>query len=207
MRSLISHRPFLIPSKNKRILNILQIIKEDSEISQHAIAERVGISSAIVNKYLSILSDDGYVITKWISKREQEYFLTGAGNELCQSLTLSYHAELVRHYSEIKNVIIESVKGKLAEIDRIGIFGVADTGEIVNKIIDAFGKKVICAFDNDEDKHGMLFYGLRVFSPEKIPHVDPEAVIIASIGYQEEIYNQLCSRFPDRVDNFVKIIS
>ncbi len=182
---------FLIPSKKKRILDLLQIIRDNPKFSQHKIARAMQVSSAIVNKYLSSLTTDNYVLIKTISKRKNEYRLSPIGESLYQSLMLEYHAELVRNYSSLKRVIIDNIRDEVVGYDRIGIFGTSETGELVSSIVDTFGKKIVCAFDNDTKKQGSTFYGLRVYPPDKISRFHPEAIIIASIGSQEEIHAQL----------------
>jgi len=201
-----NNHKYLIPSKKKRFLDILQIVKNHSRVSQHGISKMIKVSSAIVNKYLLELINEGYVITKEISGNQLDYSLSKSGNALYQRMTLDYHAELVRYYSEIKKVIINNIKDRLTDCNRIGIFGAAETGELVSNLMDAFGKKIICAFDNDTQKHSSIFYGLQVYSPSEITRIKPEALIITSIGYQEEIYLQLTNELGYKPEAIVRTI-
>ncbi len=182
---------FLIPSKRKRYLDILERIRGNSAISQHGISKEMKVSSAIVNKYLSDLIRTRCVLSKKVSARRRDYDLTEKGEELYRKLTLEFHAELVRNYTDIKNTIMRNIRGELEARTRIGIFGASETGWLVRSIVDTFGKQIVCAFDNDEKKQGTTFYGLKVYAPDAIGRMSPDAIIITSIGSQEEIYSQL----------------
>jgi predicted transcriptional regulator len=182
---------YLVPSKKKRFLDLMHIVHHNRGISQHNISKKMNVSSAIVNKYLSDLVQAKNLEIKKLSSRRFEYHLSEKGQCLFRKMTLEYHAELVRHYTDIKNSITRNIKDELRDYHQIGIFGADETGGLVSNVVSALGKKIICAFDNDTGKQSETFMGLRVFPPQEIFRIRPQAVVITSIAGQEEIYNQL----------------
>jgi len=188
---------YLIPSKKKRFLDLMHIVKSNSGISQHSISKKMEVSSAIVNKYLSDLLQTQHLEIRKLSSRRFEYYLSEKGHGLYRKMTLEYHAELVRHYTDIKNSITRNIKDELRDCQQIGIFGADETGGLVSNVVSALGKKIVCAFDNDTGKQGKTLMGITVYPPHEILRIRPQAVVITSIGGQEEIHNQLLDAIGD----------
>lgn len=73
---------------------------------------------------------------------------------------------------------------------RVIIFG---TGSSAKKLLSSINKnkvKIVAFLDNDKNKHNSLFFGVKVFSPSEIHHLQFDKVIIAS-EFIVEIFEQL----------------
>jgi glycosyltransferase involved in cell wall biosynthesis len=88
---------------------------------------------------------------------------------------------LITHFEEFKK------KG----IKNAAIFGASLSGQIYLDYLTKVGIKVLAFFDNDPKKQGNKINDIEVFNPEKIINFDIDGVIIASLGFKDEIYQQI----------------
>ena len=80
----------------------------------------------------------------------------------------------------------------LSKYDRIGIFGVFEhLGGLINAYKYFCRKDAIALFDNDKTKHGTIFCGYKILSPESIPDNKLDALVISSRKTQNEIYESV----------------
>jgi glycosyltransferase involved in cell wall biosynthesis len=88
---------------------------------------------------------------------------------------------LTSHFKNIKK------KG----IKKAAIFGASLTGKLYIDYLRKVGIDVITIFDNDPKKHGKKLGDIVINDPNKIDKCKIDAIIIASRGYREEIFNQM----------------
>lgn len=175
----------------KRLL-ILTAIEENPHISQNNLAEEVGLTSSMVNNYIRELSKKGMISIKGKTNRTMSYNLTPKGLKEKMSLLIAYTIETTELYQDAK----QEFAGKLQEVYDEGIhnvvlFGAGETAEILYNASKSLDLEIIGIVDNDPEKQGKLFGNLVVQPPGFIERIKPDGVIIASIGRQDEIYEQI----------------
>jgi DNA-binding MarR family transcriptional regulator len=175
----------------KRLL-ILMAIEENPHISQNNLAEDVGLTSSMVNNYIRELSKKGMISIKGKTNRTMSYNLTPKGLKEKMSLLIAYTIETTELYQDAK----QEFAGKLKEVYDEGIhnvvlFGAGETAEILYNASKSLDIEIIGIVDNDPEKQGKLFGNLVVQPPGFIERIKPDGVIIASIGRQDEIYEQI----------------
>jgi len=183
---------FLQPTAIYRELILLDEIGRNPKITQSLLAEKAGIVPAMVNNYIKNFVKDGLVILNGNKTRNIMYVLTPQGERKKFNLLLSYVKETVSLYKNAK----EGLKSRLYElkaegIRRIILYGAADTAELTFSAAEEVGLEILGIVDSDIKKHGREFLGKKVARPAVIKEIIPDAVVISSFGYQNQIYEEI----------------
>lgn len=73
----------------------------------------------------------------------------------------------------------------------IVLYGASHSALMVDQALRSLGKKSTGIIDGNKNIHGRRFAGHVIKGPDDIPGLKPDAVLICSSGYQDEIYDQL----------------
>ena len=175
----------------KRLL-ILTALEQNPAISQHTLGQEVGLTSSMVNNYIRDLSENRLISIKGTTNRTMSYNLTPKGIRERMSLLISYNLETTVLYMDAKKEFSRRLQKIYEEgIHRAVLFGAGETAEIIYNASQSQKLKIIGVVDNDPTKQGKLFGNLIIKPPRCIEEIKPDAVIIASVGRQEEIYKQI----------------
>jgi DNA-binding MarR family transcriptional regulator len=192
MNMLLADGKYIKPSKETRVLAILDSLAQDSALSQYELGRRLKLSGAMVNQYLKLLQEQNLIEYRPVNGKSYRYVLTSGGEQSRRRMFSDYSSETIRLYTNIKDFILS----KLLTLERrgrkkISLFGASETCEVVLSALRDTGFKVVTVVDNDAGKHGELFHGYVISSPLVLEHVDCQAVVITSFGRQDEINQQL----------------
>ena len=189
---LISDGKYLKPSKQTRVLAILDSLSSDSGMSQFELGRRLNLSGAMVNQYLKKLQQDRMVEFCPVNGKSYRYVLTGEGEEFRRRLFSDYSCETIQLYTNVKNFLLSKLSPLVAQkLRRVALFGASETCEVVLSAIRDTPLQVLMLLDNNPSKHGEIFHGHVICAPGVLEQVDCEAVVITSFGKQSEIYEQL----------------
>ena len=190
--SLLNDRRYFKPSKDARVLAILDSLAQDSGMSQSALGKRMRLSGAMVNQYLNELQTEKLVQFEAINGKRYRYILTKAGEEKRRSMFKTYSSETIQIYTALKNLIMEKLFGLESRgITKLALFGASETCEVVLSALRESRFEILTLLDNDPDKQGKLYHGYVVSPPDVLESIQCQAVLITSFGGQEEIYRQL----------------
>ncbi|GAB6888664.1 hypothetical protein JCM13304A_21630 [Desulfothermus okinawensis JCM 13304] len=186
------NKNFLKPTKDARIIAILENLRSNPEISQNELGKRVLISGARVNSYLKELQEKGLVNPEPIDGKRLKYKLTPIGQDIRRMMLGQYMAEIVQIYSGLKENIIEKLQDiKDKGYKKLAFFGASSTCEVVLSCLNCVDIKVITVVDNDKNKHGNLIFGYVIMPPESLNTLDLDGILITSFGRYEEIREDL----------------
>ena len=189
---LITDGLYLKPSKSTRVLAILDALSRDSSLSQFELGKQLNLSGAMVNQYLKQLQGNGLVEFLPVNGKSYRYTLTDQGQQSRRQMFSDYSSETVRLYTTIKDFVLEKLGGlREGGKRRLGLFGAAETCEVVLSALRDTEFQVVVLLDNDKRKQGQIFNGHVVSAPHVLDQVDCDAVVITSFGKQTEIYEQL----------------
>jgi DNA-binding MarR family transcriptional regulator len=183
---------FLQPTAIYRELILLDEIGRNQKSTQEKFAEKAGIVPAMVNNYIKDFVKKGFVEVQGNKTRNVTYNLTVQGEQRKFELLMEYLKETVSLYKNAK----EGLKTRLHDFKREGIkrimfYGAADTAELAFYAAEEIGFEVLGIVDSDHRKHGKEFMGKPIQAPESIQTIIPDAVVISSFGYQNQIYEQI----------------
>lgn len=185
---------FLKPAENLRNLQLLEEIAKDSDISQRKLSQQLGIALGVTNACLKKMVTKGLVKVNGINHKRIAYYLTPAGFTEKAQLTYHFLQHTVRFYSALKDNI--SVKLSALSQDghhRIMCYGAGEVMEVVCIILNEtrYNFSVLGIVDDDENKQGRSMFGLKVMPACGIKELKPDAVLITSIKYKDEIMHRL----------------
>ena len=187
-----NHLTFLQPTAIYRELILLEEIGRNPKVTQSILAQKAGVVPAMVNNYIKSFVKDGLVNVNGNKTRNMTYVPTPQGERRKFSLLLSYVKETVSLYKNAK----EGLKARLYSFRAEGIktvilYGAADTAELTFNAAEEVGLEILGIVDSDTRKHGKEFLGKRIANPCAIQEITPDAVVISSFGYQNEIYDEI----------------
>ena len=175
----------------KRLL-ILTALEHNPAISQHTLAHEVGLTSSMINNYIRDLSENRLISVKGTTNRSMSYNLTPKGIREKMSLLVSYNLETTALYMDAKKEFALRLQKIYEEgIHRAVLFGAGETAEIIYNASQSLKLEIIGIVDNDPAKQEKLFGNLIIKAPSCIEELNPDGVIIASVGRQDEIYTQI----------------
>lgn len=180
------------PSTKHRTLSILETLAEDSSLSQAALGEQTGLSSAMINSYLKDLQKHHLITAEPVNARNFNYILTEQGQSLRRELFGEYCAEVVRSYTAIKGLVRTKLASLLHKKQyKLALFGAAETCEVVLAALHNSPFTVEALFDTDPEKQGTYLAGYRIKSPALLETTDCDAVLITSFTQSDTITRQI----------------
>ncbi|MCK9223733.1 MAG: winged helix-turn-helix domain-containing protein [Candidatus Muirbacterium halophilum] len=183
---------FLKPSPEMRELMILSQFEKKTSISQSTIAKYLGISVAMINKYISRFADEEIILIEGDTNRNTEYLLTVKGYERLRFLLNSYMIETVRLYKDAKKEFVHKFESLIKRnISKVIFYGAGETAEIAMTVALEIGLRVVAVIDQEKNKQGKTVNGVLVVSPAMLNSIDFEAIIISSYGFVDEIYEKV----------------
>ncbi|MBN2139812.1 MAG: winged helix-turn-helix transcriptional regulator [Desulfovibrionaceae bacterium] len=203
---LISEGKYLKPSKNTRVLAILDSLAGNSGLSQFELGRRLNLSGAMVNQYLRQLQERELVRFLPVNGKSYRYELTASGERSRREMFSDYSSETIRLYTTVKNFVLHKLDPLLAAgRTRLALFGAAETCEVVLSALKGSEFKTVVLLDNDPRKHGHYFNGHVISPPCVLENADCDAVVITSFGRQDEIHQQLESLCTTRRLDIVRL--
>ncbi len=189
---LLTEKQFFKPSRDGRVLAILDYLHRDSGLSQNRLGQRTHLSGAMINQYLRGLQDEHLINFQPVNGKSYRYTLTSQGEQTRRSMFSAYASETVHIYTALKNLVLEKLK-HLSKKDpsNLVLFGAAETCEVVLTALRDTDVRIVAIVDNDSKKHGEIFHGHVISPPEVLNSIHCQAVVITSFGKQDEIYAQL----------------
>ena len=189
---LLTDKQFFKPSKDGRVLAILDYLHRDSGLSQNRLGQRTHLSGAMINQYLKGLQDEHLISFQPVNGKSYRYTLTKQGEQIRRNMFSAYASETIHIYTALKTLILEKLK-PLSNKERadLVLFGAAETCEVVLTALRDTDVRIVAIVDNDARKHGEIFHGHVISPPEVLETIHCQAVVITSFGKQDEIYAQL----------------
>ncbi len=180
------------PSKDARVLAILESLSLENELSQSELGRRLRLSGAMVNQYLRELQDEHLIEYEAINGKSYRYVLTAKGERKRQVLFSGCSTEAIQIYAALKDQIAAKLKllqGK--KVEKCVLFGASDTCEVVLGAISHTSLEVVALLDNDPIKQGKRLHGYIISPPQVLETIACQAVLITSYARQDEIHAQI----------------
>lgn len=117
---------------NERItLNLLDVVEENSHITQRSLAAELGVALGLTNAYLKSCAKKGFIKVKQIPSNRYGYYLTPDGFAEKTRLSAEYLKQSFNFFRLAKQQSSEILRFSSAKgWDRIGLLGKSDLTEI-----------------------------------------------------------------------------
>ena len=163
-------------------------LQRGSNVSQRALARRLGVAVGTVNRLLSDMVEAGYVQVFNRDVRPFAYRVTHDGQRYQRRLGLEQYSWVLGSLHRLE----QRIRAKLLElrtrgVERVVFYGAGDVMEATNRVASGVGLQVVGVVDDDPTKQGQRKGGLVVSAPSAINELQPDAVLITTLRHAEEI--------------------
>lgn len=122
---------------NEKLLKVLEVLSENSHVSQREVAEKTGFSLGMVNLILKRLMTTGYIKVANLNARKMKYILTPMGITEKMSRSYQYFVRAYRTFHEsqlrIERMLDHMIQKGHRKFVILGDGEVADMVELVLK--------------------------------------------------------------------------
>ena len=192
---VLAENKFFKPTNLFKEYMILDMIEKDSSITQRIIAKAIDTSVSMVNDFLFVYQENGYITKTKHTNKNVEYFVTKKGIERRKVLNISYLNASQQLYNSAK----ENIENFLIQIEEKGfkkilLYGAGEVAEILlNAIRDSkvISITVLAVIDDDPNKMGHKLGLTDIVTRDFINHVEHDGILISSHTNNETIYNKL----------------
>jgi len=163
-------------------------LQRGSNVSQRALARRLGVAVGTVNRLLSDMVEAGYVQVFNRDVRPFAYRVTDDGQRYQRRLGLEHYSWVLGSLRRLE----QRIRAKLLElrsrgVERVVFYGAGDVMEATNRVASGVGLRVVGVVDDDPTKQGQRKGGLVVSAPSAINELEPDAILITTLRHAEEI--------------------
>ena len=183
---------FLKPTEHLRNLQLLEEVSKDSAISQRKLSIRLGVALGVTNACLKRMIKRGCIRARGINHKRIAYYLTPRGFQ--EKARLAYHflQHNITYYIELKKNIASKLHSLAASgVKRIIFYGAGEAMEVAYITMQEIPINLVGIVDDDPAKQGRRLFGFTIQSPTVITELRPDAIIVTSIMYKDEIIDRL----------------
>ena len=157
-------------------------------VSQRALAHRLGVAVGTVNRLLGEMVEAGYVEVFNRDVRPFAYKVTDNGRRYERRLGLEQYSWALSSLRRLE----QRIRAALSELQRQGVkrvvfYGAGDVMEATYRVASEVGLEVVGVVDDDTTKQGLRKGELTVRPPSGINELEPDAVLITTLRHAEEI--------------------
>lgn len=174
---------------------ILDLIEKNNLITQRQLSSLVDSSVSMINGYLETYEKNDYIIKEYISTKTVKYNITEKGIERKRVLNMGFLKEVQSLYSVAKEdvgIFLNNIYEK--GIRKLILYGAGEVAEILGRTIQQDHNDkltIVSVIDDNVDKQGLEFVGIKIDSKNSIMSVEHDAILIASYTSHQDIINQL----------------
>jgi DNA-binding MarR family transcriptional regulator len=173
-------------------LRVMEEVERAGNISQRALAVRLGMAVGAVNRHLRFLIRQGYLQVVDAAVRPFAYRLTAAGVAYRQRMRHVEYERVAGSYREMEERIGRRLRELKAKgVERVVFYGAGVVMEVTRPIAESLGLEVLGVVDDDPAKQGSERDGLRVLGPKSLENLDAQALVITTFRHAGEIRRRL----------------
>ncbi len=187
-----------VDGESEIVLELLNVVHENSDLTQRSMANHLGIALGLANTYLKRCIRKGYIKVGQIPSNRYSYYLTPTGFAEKSRLTAEYLSSSFNFFRRAKAQCLESLRyARARNWDRLCLVGVSDLAEVY----------ALCSLDHKIELVGIFdpasnrdrFAGLPV--AKQLSDITAfDALVITDTQSPQDTFDRLCDEFPsDRI--------
>jgi DNA-binding MarR family transcriptional regulator len=175
--------------EDRRNLQALEAIAEDSHITQRSLADQLGMALGLTNLYLKRLVRKGYVKCVNLQSNRLRYLLTPNGIAEKARLTYEFMEHSLFLYGQVRQHLRDVLKSAIRENrKRVAIHGTGEAAELAYLSVVELGLELVAVFDEtDRDP----FLGQPVRPIDQHRSVSFDLLVVASLERSEQAVTHL----------------
>lgn len=187
-----------LDNESEIVLELLNVVHENSDLTQRSMASALGIALGMANTYLKRCVRKGYIKVRQIPSNRYSYYLTPKGFSEKSRLTAEYLSSSFTFFRRAKNQCLESLRYAEARgWKRVALVGVSDLTEIFTLCAIEHSIDLVGILDDDSKK--ITFAGLKI-APTYTDLEPLDALIITDAVNPQQTFDRLKVEFPsDRI--------
>ena len=161
-------------------LRLLDEFAKEPEISQRALAAKLGIALGLVNTYVKRLYKKGHIKIKTLPRNRIKYIITPQGFSEKARLTYTYMNHSIRYFKEIRAGIERMYARMISEdVKTILIWGDGEIAELCFISTRGLPLKIVGVIAENKVDSG--FFGYNIYRPEDADKLEFDAVLVSSL--------------------------
>jgi DNA-binding MarR family transcriptional regulator len=161
-------------------LRLFDALMKEPEISQRALAARLGIALGLVNAYIKRLYKKGHIKIKTLPRNRIKYIITPKGITEKARLTYTYMNYSIQYFKEIRLNIEQTYTKMIAEgITTVLLWGDGEIAEICFISTRGLPLKIVGVVAEERVDNG--FFGQNIITVDDIHVLDYDAILVSSI--------------------------
>ena len=161
-------------------LRLLDEFTKEPEISQRALAGRIGIALGLVNAYIKRLYKKGHIKIKTLPRNRIKYIITPKGFTERARLTYTYINYSSQYFREIRLNIERTYVKMIAEgITTILLWGDGELAELCFISTRGLPLRIVGVVAEEKVDNG--FFGYNIFTVDDICALDYDAILVSSM--------------------------
>jgi DNA-binding MarR family transcriptional regulator len=172
---------------SERNLEILTAIDESDQVTQRALAQRLGVALGLTNLYLKRLAKQGYIKVSQFNERPAarkrlRYLLTPTGIAEKSRLTYEHAAYALNLYRRTRQTLRQSLGEAVTRgMKRVALYGTGDAAELAYLTLKEVGIEPVGVFADG----GGQFLGFAVQPVSELSLAEVDAVVVATFDRPE----------------------
>ena len=178
----------------QRDLEILTAVGEDRQLTQRALAQRLGVALGLTNLYLKRLAKKGYIKIaefplKPAARKRLRYLLTPQGIAEKTRLTYEHATYSLNLYRRARQTLREAL-GLLPQngMKRLALYGTGEAAELAYLTLKELGLEPVGIFSREAGGH---FLGFPVRAVTELSSEEFDGVILATFERPEQQVGEL----------------
>ena len=138
----------------------------------------------------------GWIKIKKIPPRRIGYYLTPHGFTEKSKLTYRFLSNTIHQYATTKKDIARKLLAWERDgVKRIVFYGASDEMEIAYVTLQGVNLELVAIVDDDPGKQNQRLFNLQVVSPQELPHLNCDALLITSVDARKRIRRQMDNHY------------
>jgi len=161
-------------------LRLLDEFSRKPDISQRALAAKLGIALGLVNTYIKRLYNKGHIKITTLPRNRIKYMITPKGFREKARLTYTYMNYSVKYIKDIRAGIEQTYARMLSEdVKTLLLWGDGEIAELCFISTRGLPLKIVGVVADKKIDNG--FFGQHVYLPEDAQKLDFDAILVSSI--------------------------
>ena len=193
---------FFKPTPLHKEFLLLQMIEKNSNVTQREIASAIGVSPAMVNKYLDEFENKGLIKRSYESIKVVKYYITKEGSSRKKILNIRYLESALNVYNDAKDDCYRFFESIISKgYKNILFYGAGEVAEIMLTVINNdkdIDLNVLAIIDDDVNKQGKSILTKKIISLNEINDYQNDGILISTYTNKDKVYNKLINFNYDR---------